>query len=324
MDGQEFDKIARLFAGSGNRRQALKRIAGGVLGGTFALGAAQRAGATTCTKSEDCLQYYPGNKCKVCVSGECKDKDCSPGKVTNEYCDPADGVCKCKSTHPKRCGDTCYPKGTCCTNGKPECPTGQSCQSGICKPPPCSSDSNCELGKICVNNTCQPGCRTDSNCSLGQICVNKTCQTGCRGDENCPTGQICSEKTCKPGCRGDGDCGADESCVKNVCTPDPTCGEGGATCSGDTDCCEGLSCVDGTCGTPDPGGVGTSCISNDECKKPLRCCGGPGGGNQAGVCSRVVCKSGYRPQGGFPNGPRCECCGNGVCSTRFIKRLVQR
>ncbi len=151
------------------------------------------------------------------------------------------------------------------------------------------------------------------------------------GDDCIPEDECCTKG--KPGCP-DG-----ATCESGTCQPDDNggCGDGekpcGSACIGEDECCtegekgcpDGEVCESGTC-VPDDGdggggGLGDPCDGVDDCQRPLRCCGHKGG--QA-VCTRVVCESGYRPQGGYPNGPRCECCGNGTCSTRFIKRLVRR
>ena len=118
---------------------------------------------------------------------------------------------------------------------------------------------------------------------------------------------------------GNGGCGDGEKPCGSACIGEDECCTGG-----EKGCPDGEVCESGTCVPEDDGGgggLGDPCDGVDDCQRPLRCCGRKGG--QA-VCTRVVCERGYRPQGGYPNGPRCECCGGGICSTRFIKRLVRR
>jgi hypothetical protein len=151
----------------------------------------------------------------------------------------------------------------------------------------CKDDITCGICETCVGGECVP-----VSCGYGQTCTGGVC---------CQTARICGST-----CLGPGEC-----CTDGV----PGCPEEGTICQNGT-------CVEdpGTGGEGD-GEIGDPCDNINDCSEGLRCCGA-GRGNGA-VCTDVVCKDGYREQGGFPNGPRCECCGNGFCSTRYIKRLIQ-
>ena len=141
MDQDRFDGIVKELSGSASRRDALKRLAGGALGGLLALGGAGRAGAT----------HKPGHHCTpsgkhACPKGyTCVDHECvkTPPKPTcadkyqsckytaccdGYYCDSAKQVCKPKPT----CADkyqSC--KYTACCDG-------YYCDSAkqVCKPKP--------------------------------------------------------------------------------------------------------------------------------------------------------------------------------------------
>ena len=238
--------------------------------------------------------------CQDCIDGQCVDKKCPGGKT----CDPATG--NCQDT------DECDNCTSCqvCTNGRcvDKCPPGRICDptTGTCsQPAPC--DPACEAGSTCLNGECCPNGRICGGVCLSTPCDRTTCQV-CDSSTGTCVSRCEDDQTCESGvCTGGGGGGG-------VCAGD------GETCSNTISCCDGFTCDSGTCvGSLQ---IGDDCTDTAECSGNLRCCGGARGGGA--VCSRLVCKQGFRPQGGFPNGPRCECCGGGICSTRFIKRLVQK
>ena len=185
-----------------------------------------------------------------------------------------------------RCeGTTAHGGARCIGPSECECPAGESCINFDC----CPNNQIC--GGVCLDAPCSANACEVCDTQQG-ACVSK-----CSGTQTCNT----SNGTCE----GEG----------------VACGEKGAECSATDPCCVGLRCQDGRCvGDTD---LGERC-NRDVCKTGLRCCGntveGPGGG----VCVDIICKEGFREQGGFPNGPRCECCANGECSTRNIDRIISK
>jgi hypothetical protein len=125
----------------------------------------------------------------------------------------------------------------------------------------CQTDSNCALGKICVDNFCVEGCREDNDCEyIGEnfVCHNEQCVNNsliCEANADCPEdtpfcdtennlcleclnnthcdGLICSEGMCVEECESDGDCDLREICLGNVCK---------TGCRNDTQCASGMTC----------------------------------------------------------------------------------
>ncbi|MBN2497247.1 MAG: hypothetical protein JXR96_21825 [Deltaproteobacteria bacterium] len=60
----------------------------------------------------------------------------------------------------------------------------------------CSSDADCEAGRICRNGACRQECSGNGDCPDGQICVSGACLTGCQSDSDCPDGEHCQGGTC--------------------------------------------------------------------------------------------------------------------------------
>jgi hypothetical protein len=199
-----------------------------------------------------------------------------------------------------------------------------------CSSPEIGTQGRCCAGLRCEGTTAGGGARcigpNQCECPQGESCINFDC---------CPNNQICGgvcldapcsanacevcdtqQGACVSKCSGTQTCNTSNGTCDGV-----ACGEKRAECSASAPCCEGLRCQDGRCvGDTD---LGERC-NRDVCKTGLRCCGntveGPGGG----VCVDIICKEGFREQGGFPNGPRCECCENGECSTRNIDRIISK
>ena len=254
-----------------------------------------------CTNGRLCLSRVCSNctsdgQCgagKICINGGCvtgvcrADADCSPGL----QCDvvptsPTAWTCR-----------SCTPPNTATGNS---CGNGRVCDaSGLCRFGNCTQNSHCSGSTpVCSNFSCSP-CTQDSQCNSGQLCVNNACITGnCHGtgpdpNSDCaPTTNICRNNVCVGNCRTNADCAATtgfcnvnptpstlpptcQSCTGGgQCGPGKVCASGGtgnvcitAQCSTiETNCAVGESCVSGSCvqlgpnNTPDGGGyveVGT-------------------------------------------------------------------
>ena len=198
-----------------------------------------------------------------------------------------------------------------------------------CSAPEIGTQGRCCEGLRCSGTTAGGGARcigpNQCECPDGESCINFAC---------CPNNQICGGQCLAAPCLAsecnacntqtgtcEFTCAADQTCDNGTCTGGGgtgLCGFIGDECTVDGDCCEQLRCnADGICvGTVDKG---ETCRSEyNVCKTGLRCCSntieGPGA-----VCVDVICKQGFREQGGYPNGPRCECCANGQCSPGNVK-----
>jgi len=152
------------------------------------------------------------------------------------------------------------------------CPTGKTCEKGICVTANCTSmacGTNCGMiGDGCGRALTCPDCAGGQTCMSG-VCVTPGCvPTTC----NFTGGQYC-------GTIGDG-CGSSQDCP--ACTNGTVCGGGGLQ-----GVCGGGTCVPVTC-TPAGGGhycgvIGTGCggtLDCGTCPDGMAC----GSGGQPGVC----------------------------------------
>lgn len=108
----------------------------------------------------------------VCLPNLCIGRDCSDGDLcTQDICIPPYGICS----------NPTAPNGTSCENNG-------ECFNGTCQPVfvPCTNDNDCDDGRSCTVDDCDP---------FGGICSNTTLPTGapCIGEE----GQ-CFNGTCQP------------------------------------------------------------------------------------------------------------------------------
>ncbi len=126
MDGERFDRLTRLVAGVGSRRNALRLAAAGALG-TLAAGVLveEAAAKPTCPKRAGCNKLCRGtNKLcicvktvggkRVCVHPCCTDRtctsaqDCESGEVCMKTtCCGDESVCVTKCTEPAPDPESC-------------------------------------------------------------------------------------------------------------------------------------------------------------------------------------------------------------------------
>ncbi len=193
-----------------------------------------------CTVDGQCICQY--TQCNKCCDG--------PGQIcniNNQCCSPS---CAGKQCGGDGCGALC---GVClggadCVNGTCQKPLNDTCG-------PCTSDSDCKAGGICVpRSSAVPGGWQ------GNVPSGKYCQAACTKDSECPSGIPCKSGHCKIGTKDNADfcgskllwclmddCGAVLSCVDCFqlfkSDPDVVGGEcylaqyGGAGCKGFTDGC---------------------------------------------------------------------------------------
>jgi hypothetical protein len=200
-------------------------------GGEFAGGC--RAG---CRATADCGDGQVCNSLGRCEDGGCTTASCSP---LVESCDD--------SSLPARC----VPTGKC--NGDADCVAyGQSVNDGkdyVCdtetdsciERPPCVSDSECGLGRICdellARPACVVGCRDRAGCGLSEVCdpSQRKCVSGCATEADCKLqgnpdqAYVCENLLCVEVCASVDDCSLDGQ----VCTGSPSICQG---CSDSSQC----------------------------------------------------------------------------------------
>ena len=239
-----FDEIAKALASGLTRRQALRRVGGGLAGAMLAsLGLGKAWGATPKNCADFCKNFVginPGNgnaygkcvsNCAHCVNSggiACGASACCKGGSTSSCCS---GTCVDLSS-----GNNCGACGNACL-------AGFSCCSGMCVD--LSSDKSncgacgtvCDAGSSCVGGVCvkpPSNCCTPANSWPNALTVCGTCQ-----DTSLGSGQTTSY--CWTRKDGGTFCGANYD----------NCGET-PTCNSDADCPAGHYCTDGTdfCGVP--------------------------------------------------------------------------
>ncbi len=135
------------------------------------------------------------------------------------------------------------------------------CVNGNCQP--CSYDSECNPGDICLPGTgrCVPpspgNCTDNSDCAYpNQVCVNGNCQP-CTSNTQCDSDDICNNGICEPPCIDNGDCNYPvEICQTSTGLCDP--------CTNSSQCDTGDICDSGICNPP--------CTDNDDCLYPDEVC----------------------------------------------------
>ena len=214
---------------------------------------------------------------------------------------------------------------------------------------PCSGDSQCPSGTICINDACViQACGSAADCPDGnQSCVDGVCtavQCGCALCDPCPEGQSCMKGTCVS--QAD-DC------------PVPPCDTPELPCAGDEECAEGLVCDNGVCQDPtspdvcDPacevgftcneetatcdadtppvgnGGLCAPCATADDCEDTWSCLPMVGGNSCLPPCENSDdCATGFSctsstcaplsnscegcQKDGCPEGDACDVTGNCV------------
>ncbi len=260
MDGDRFDGITRRLAQGVSRREALRKIAGGAIGGSLALGGLRRAGAQA-------------NKVGVCHQ---------TGSASNpfEYIEVSENAVPAHAAH----GDTINPDFSSdelnCGGCGIVCASNEGCCGGVCID--IQSDVtncggcgiSCDDGIACTTDTCSGGvCANtpvDAACDDGDACTTDTCVvgTGCVSTPlNCDDGIACTTDTCSGGvCANtpvDAACDDGDACTTDTCVVGTGCVNTLKDCSGvANECNDGICIADGSCqAVPTPG---EPCVINGE------------------------------------------------------------
>lgn len=238
--GQWIDDLARAMARGVSRRDALRRIGGGLSG--LILVALLPARAEAGKQSNNTAT----EKVVICHKTGSKKNPCVKIRVSQSAV-PAhqahgDAINPNFQTDPNNCGKCCK-----------KCDPGQVCQGGVCA-------GNCSEGLTRCNGSCVNLQTDSSNCgSCGNACTTgRTCQSGqcvCTGSLTSCNGSCVNLQTDSNNC---GSCG-------NACTGGKTCQSGQCVCgSGLTDCsgtCVNLQTDEDHCGS-----CGNSCAATETCQ----------------------------------------------------------
>jgi hypothetical protein len=216
--GEWIDSVARAVASGTSRRQALRRIGGGLA----AMAVASLLGGETAQAKPACREEgHPCEGNQECCSGlVCLQKgEAGPGNARRcgpPPCSPAGGACA--ATADCCTGATCVGGACCPTNQVCKGPAGQIC---------------CPNGQVCINNGTQ--C-----CPSGQVCNDgrRCCLPGlvCVGDVCCEPARLCGSGANLQCCGTPADCLNGQCCIGTVCP--------GIDASGNAFqvCCPGVSC----------------------------------------------------------------------------------
>ncbi len=282
MDGNQFDRLARVIGAATSRRGVLKTLAGSALGAIAAAGLGKAAAKNNtrcrlldalCVQNQDCCS-------KQCCDGACCDHSlgCPAGQTR---CQKSCVDLSLDSTNCGRCKHAC-PSSRTCTAGVCGCPEGTVLCDGVCldtrdldsDPNNCGACGDvCPQGQFCSEGLCGACRQLGDGCAAAGDCCSGYCDQGgcdlcptgsapCDGvcldtrafdhDPNncgacgyiCPQGQFCSEGLCGT-CRQEGDgCGADGDCCSGNCNQGScdSCLIWGGACTRNQECCSGACC----------------------------------------------------------------------------------
>ncbi len=234
MDDDRFDSITRRLAAGASRRDVLRKLAGGALGGTLAVAGLRRSGAAPAGKVGIC--HNTGSASNPLVYIEVSE-NAVPAHAAH-----GDAIGVDLQTDEQNCG-TC---GNVCL--------GDACNTPVCTDGVCGTEAVvCEDTNPCTDNFCDAdlgGCQTVNNTAACTTATGQagTCNAGaCVPNSTCPGGQACGLGTscgtspsgascaCGTTTEGTGFCFTGAQCPTQVCTSSAQCG--GGACVVVSPCC---------------------------------------------------------------------------------------
>lgn len=193
-----------------------------------------------------------GMSCAECEDGNpCTLDLCEGGACSSTF---IEGACEIDG---ELCTIEACVSGVCTEMGAVPCPTGQSCQGGVCVCPfadlkPC--------GALCIS---VGTCCEDADCTAPLVCNGPGQPCACPSGQR-PCGDRCISAT--TGCCTTADCGTVRECVADQCVcPAGTTDCGGFECVPTTTFCEpgDPPIADPTCGLCFARACGTNCQLGD-------------------------------------------------------------
>ncbi|BES97160.1 PTI [Nesidiocoris tenuis] len=195
-----------------------------------------------CSSAETCVNRQCVNPCSI--SNPCaKNAECQP---TNHK-----AVCRCPAGLVGDPFTNCY-----------RVPTGAS--------PECTSDWDCPLEQVCINQRCQDPCRVNQPCGKGAECTTLNHRPTCA----CPLGWAGNPETScyRPECRVNSDCIYEKACISGNCVSPCSgikCGRG-AECRVTQHIAQCV-CPPGTQGDAHLSCVSVGCQYNEDCADHEAC-----------------------------------------------------
>ena len=239
--GEFIDELARAMASGLPRRELLKRLGGGALGGALLWLVPRGAAAAPGDRSHgnsDCAHFCNEVFPPGAERGHCK-SEAAHGSGPCFKCGPA-----APAGHPELCGQACCPAATpnCCGVGNCRNLAGDVQNCGKCGNA-CTAPANAT--PTCAGGTCGFACNPGFKPCNGACIPTANCCT----NADCPGGQTCVANVC---CRAAGqpagaagDCCAGLGTVR-VGTSDFCCKPSGQACTTGPECCSG-TCAGTTC-----------------------------------------------------------------------------
>jgi hypothetical protein len=308
MDGERFDRVARLFAHGVTRRGTLSLVIGAVAGVASTAVAGRVEAKATCR----------GVRCAhACCGGHC----CGDA---GDVCTDAGKCCPAKQT----CGDHCCP------------PENVGCTEIVLPDGSVKIGCLCPQGTVPVRHACIPCHKDGTTCAADVQCCSGSC---CNG-HCCPADQFCVDGVC--GCAAGTGCSGSATCIgpEHTYTTEGTCcqmplvaeccndGPRGSPAGFARCCTPGVDCLDGTfcpnggfhalggavgvCfGATGGDSIFLDCIGGQTtCSPTFPCCSGlPCGRDGTCHCLSIgaACGSGWVPGEFQCCTGRCE---DGVCA----------